>query len=89
MDYNYERFSPRNYEYARFDGPKAGEKMLDFKLNTLDGKEVNLKDHKGRWIVMETASLTCPMFVKNINPIKKRIGLMFFTNIRQVWPVFR
>lgn len=74
MDYNYARFSPRNYEYARFDGPKAGDKMLDFTLTTLDGKQVNLSDHKGKWIVLETASLTCPMFVKNINPIKALIS---------------
>ena len=25
MDYNYKRFSPSNYEYGNFAGPKAGE----------------------------------------------------------------
>jgi len=74
MDYNYQRFSPKNYEYARFDGPKAGEKMLDFTLHTFDGKQVKLSDYKDKWVVIETASLTCPMFVKNVNPIKKLIA---------------
>lgn len=74
MDYNYERFSPKNYDYNSFDGPRAGDKMRDFKLATLDGKTVKLSDYKGKWLVLETASLTCPMFVKNVNPIKKLIA---------------
>ncbi len=73
MDYNYKRFSPSNYEYAKFAGPKAGEQMLDFTLQSPDGKEVKLSDYSGKWVVIETASLTCPMFVKNVNPIKMLI----------------
>lgn len=73
MDYNYKRFSPSNYEYGEFAGPKAGEQMRDFALQSLDGKEVKLSDYSGKWVVIETASLTCPMFVKNINPIKTLI----------------
>ena len=71
MDYNYERFKVSNYDYAKFPGPKAGEPMLDFTLHTLDGEEIRLSDYKGRWIVLETGSLTCPMYVKNIGPIDK------------------
>jgi peroxiredoxin len=74
MDYNYKRFRPSNYEYARFDGPKAGEPILDFALHALDGKEIKLSDYGGKWLVIETASSTCPMFVKNINPIKRLIA---------------
>ncbi len=73
MDYNYKRFSPSNYEYGNFAGPKAGEPMQDFALQSLDGKEVKLSDYSGKWLVIETASLTCPMFVKNVNPIKMLI----------------
>lgn len=73
MDYNYKRFSPSNYEYGKFAGPKAGEQMLDFALQSPDGKEVKLSDYSGKWLVIETASLTCPMFVKNVNPIKMLI----------------
>ena len=45
--------------------------MLDFTLCSLDGKEAKLTDFKGQWVVLETGSLTCPMYVKNINPIKQ------------------
>lgn len=69
MDYNYSRFKVSNYEYEKFPGPKAGEKMLDFTLHTMDGNEISLSDFKGKWLVLETGSLTCPMYVKNIRPI--------------------
>jgi peroxiredoxin len=69
VDYNYRNFRTTNYDYMAFPGPKAGDDMVDFSLTGLDGKEVKLSDYKGKWVVIETASLTCPMFVKNINPI--------------------
>ena len=71
MDYNYQRFKTSNYEYEKFPGPKAGSTMLNFAMTGLDGGAVNLADYKGKWVVIETGSLTCPMFVININPIKK------------------
>ena len=69
MNYNYARFKVSNYDYEKFPGPKAGEEMIDFTLHTLNGEEVKLSDYKGRWVVLETGSLTCPMYVKNIKPI--------------------
>ena len=71
MDYNYQRFRISNYDYEKFPGPKAGDKMLDFTLHTLEGKQVKLSDYAGRWLVVETGSLTCPMYAKNIRPIDK------------------
>ncbi len=71
MDYNYNRFKTSNYEYEKFPGPKAGETMLDFTLHTMEGEKVSLSDYKGQWVVLETGSLTCPMYVKNIKPIDK------------------
>jgi len=73
VDYNYRTFRPSNYDYMAFAGPKAGEQMGDFTLTAMDGSEVKLSDYRGKWVVVETASLTCPMYVKNINPIKKLI----------------
>ena len=70
-DYNYKRFRPSNYDYGNFAGPKPGEEILDFTLRSLDGKEAKLTDFKGQWVVLETGSLTCPMYVKNINPVKQ------------------
>ncbi len=71
MDYNYERYRMSNYDLSRFDGPKAGEELIDFKLTALDGGEVSLSDYKGKWLVLETGSLTCPMYVKNIDPLRE------------------
>ena len=63
MVYNYKRFKTSNYEYEKFPGPKAGDPMLDFSMSCLDGTIVNLADYKGKWVVIETGSLTCPMYV--------------------------
>ena len=71
MDYNYARYRMSNYDLSTFDGPRAGEAMIDFRLTALDGREVALSDYKGRWLVLETGSLTCPMFVKNIDPLRE------------------
>ena len=72
--YNYKRFSTSNYDYGSFSGPTPGEEILDFTLCSLDGEKVKLTDFKGQWLVLETGSLTCPMYVKNINPIKSVIN---------------
>ena len=71
MEYNYKRFKTSNYEYENFPGPKAGDPMLCFPMTRLDGTVVNLADYKGKWVVIETGSLTCPMYVKNIKPINR------------------
>ncbi len=66
--YNYQRYKISNYDVNSFDGPKAGEEALwDFKLTDLDGNTVQLSDYRGKWVVLETGSLTCGMYVKNLN----------------------
>lgn len=67
--YNYTRFRMSNYELGYFPGPKAGETVnYDYTFTDLDGKEVRLADYKGKWLVIESGSLTCPMYVKNVDP---------------------
>lgn len=69
--YNYDRYKMSNYDATSFAGPKAGEDALwDFELTDLDGAKVQLSDYKGKWIVIETGSLTCGMYVKNIEKKK-------------------
>ncbi len=69
--YNYERFRMDNYELGYFPGPKAGESMnYDYSFTDLDGNEVRLEDYKGKWLVIESGSLTCPMYVKNVRPFE-------------------
>lgn len=65
--YNYQRYRMSNYDAGAFDGPKAGEAALwDFELTDLDGRQVKLGDYRGKWVVLETGSLTCGMYVKNL-----------------------
>jgi peroxiredoxin len=71
MNYNYQRYRMSNYDLSQFRGPKAGEEAIDFTVRRLDGREVRLSDYRGKWVVLETGSLTCPMYVKNINPIAR------------------
>ena len=67
--YAYPRFKMSNYELGYFPGPKAGEEVnYDYTLTDLDGNEVSLNDYKGKWLVIESGSLTCPMYVKNVKP---------------------
>ena len=62
--YNYERFRMENYELGYFPGPKAGDHVnYDYIFHDLEGNEVLLNDYKGKWLVIESGSLTCPMYV--------------------------
>lgn len=75
LEYNYARYSLDAYEIGKFDGPKPGEMAADFTLHTMDGKEVKLADLKGKWVVLETGSYTCPMYTSNsrsMNALKPR-----------------
>jgi hypothetical protein len=66
--YNYDRYKMSNYDAGAFDGPKAGEPALwDFELADLQGNAVKLADYRGKWVVLETGSLTCGMYVKNLH----------------------
>ena len=65
LEYNYARYKLEAYELGAFPGPKAGEMAADFTLHTMEGKEVRLADLKGKWVVLETGSYTCPMYVSN------------------------
>ncbi len=70
--YNYPRFKMSNYELGYFPGPKAGESVdYNYTLTDLEGNEVRLEDYKGKWLVIESGSLTCPMYVKNVQPFAK------------------
>ncbi len=61
-DYNYKHFNPKDYDFNTFEGPKAGEMFIDFQAVTLNGKDVSLSDFLDRPIVLETGSITCPMY---------------------------
>ena len=60
--YNYNHFNPKDYKFTEFIGPKAGEQYIDFEATTLDGKVVSLSDYLNKPIVLDTGSITCPMY---------------------------
>ena len=68
--YNYQHFDPKDYDFLHFEGPKAGEKFIDFQATTLEGKTVSLSDYLDKPIVLETGSITCPMYANTKDPMK-------------------
>ncbi|MFQ5660061.1 MAG: deiodinase-like protein [Gammaproteobacteria bacterium] len=70
MVYLAPRFRVKEYDWGVFVGPAAGEKAPDFTVTDQDGNEVKLSDYLGRWVVLETGSVTCSMYAKNIPGMK-------------------
>lgn len=70
ISYNYQHFDPKDYDFSHFEGPKAGEKYIDFQATTLDGKTVSLSDYLDKPIVLETGSITCPMYANTKDPMR-------------------
>lgn len=65
-DYNYDSFSPGNYDLQSADGPEVGQKAPDFELQTHDGQKQRLLDFEGEYLVLELGSMTCPLFRKRL-----------------------
>lgn len=60
--YNYDGFSPHDYDLESVVGPDVGEKAPDFTLATVGGETQNLLDFSGDFLVLEMGSITCPLF---------------------------
>ncbi|MBO6675485.1 MAG: hypothetical protein JJ908_10470 [Rhizobiales bacterium] len=69
-DYNYDSFSPDNYNLQSADGPEVGEKAPNFSLETYEGKRRNLLDFEGECLVLELGSITCPLFLTRHESMK-------------------
>lgn len=63
MSYNYDSFSPDNYDLQSADGPEIGQQAPNFELENLDGNKQNLLDFDGDCLVLELGSMTCPLFL--------------------------
>jgi Iodothyronine deiodinase len=68
-EYNYHHFKATDYNFKVFNGPKAGEQYIDFEAHTLDGKKVSLSDYLDKPIVLDTGSITCPMYANTSEPM--------------------
>ena len=70
--YNYGRFRLGAYRRpGRFPGPGVGERAPDFAAETLDGRRARLSDYRGRPVVLETGSYSCPMYVGKIGAMNE------------------
>ena len=80
-EYNYQHFNPKDYDFSIFEGPKAGEQYIDFQAFTTDGRGVSLSEYLDKPIVMETGSITCPMYAnttKEMNKLQKEYPNVHF-----------
>lgn len=74
MDYNNERFHLKNHDIVSFDGPRAGEQAIHFTLSDTSGNTISLDDFRGKWVVLEMGSASCPMYARNIRNINELRG---------------
>jgi len=73
--YNYETFTPQSYDFAKQTGIAAGDQLPAFTLTDLDGRTVQLSSFQGKTLVLETGSLTCPLYVgkiKSMNALARK-----------------
>lgn len=80
-EYNYRHFDPKDYNFSVFEGPKAGEKFIDFQALTLEGKKVSLSDYLDKPIVLDTGSVTCPIYANtqtSMNRLQKQYPNVHF-----------
>lgn len=71
-NYNYPDFSPNSYDFAQQIGLNVGDKLPPFELADINGKTTNLSNYAGKLLVLETGSITCPLYVgkiKNMNAL--------------------
>ncbi len=69
--YNFQHFKISHFDFENFQGPKEGEKALNFKASTIDGKLVQLSDHFDRLIVLSFGSYSCPHFAGHIEEMNE------------------
>lgn len=73
-DYNYASFSfalgQPGVERWLEQGPKPGTPAPGFEAESLDGRIVSLADLRGRPVVIEFGSYTCPIFCANVEPME-------------------
>ncbi len=68
-EYNYSQFTASQYTHGTFEGPTVGESSVDFTLLDVEGNKHSLQEYAGKYVVIETGSLTCPQYVSWIDPM--------------------
>jgi len=69
--YNYNHFSPEIYDFCHFLSLPIGSSVPDDTVIDLGGEPTSIRCQIGRRIVIETGSITCPMFMANIEKMNQ------------------
>lgn len=69
--YNYRRFQPEAYAFDAFEGPEPGEPFPAFEAYTPEGEPVTRADLVGRPVVLETGSISCPVYTDRIERMRR------------------
>jgi len=69
-EYNYRRFAAHEYDYDNFEGLGKSQRFRDAEVYTLDGDKVRVSDFLDKPLVLETGSMTCPMYAKSAGPMQ-------------------
>lgn len=69
--YNYLHFNAKLETKAEFVSADVDDVVLNFTALTIDGEQIELSDFKGKTVVIESGSYTCPSYVGYINPMNK------------------
>jgi Iodothyronine deiodinase len=64
--YNYNHFGLEQLVPDHLGGVCIGERAPDFTATRLDGTEVKLSNFRGKPVVLETGSVSCPMYVSRV-----------------------
>lgn len=64
--YNYDHFGLEHRVMDHLGGVRVGEPAPDFTATRLDGTHVKLSDFRGEPVVVETGSVSCPMYVSHV-----------------------
>lgn len=65
--YNYRHFSAASWRTRDSVGPRVNELFPDLALTDADNNDFRLSELRGKTVVLETGSLTCPLYVRNID----------------------
>ena len=68
--YNYPSFAPSHYRFGALAGPAVGRIARRHRVRTLAGVPVDLAPRAGRPMVLETGSITCPLYQRNVGAMQ-------------------
>lgn len=65
--YNYRHFSPASWRAEGGRGPSPGQRFPDLALTDADGNPFRMSELRGKTVVLETGSLTSPLYVRHVD----------------------